>query len=125
MERYDYLEAVINDVENVVRNDYDYITEIKTDIEAFQDRLNEELWTNDSVTGNDSGSYTFSTWQAEENICHNLELLAEACEAFGCDTNILARGAEACDVTIRCYLLSQAIDEVLNKLNNEIAESEA
>lgn len=69
--------------------------------------LNDTLFTCDSVTGNASGSYTFNTWTAEEYLCHNFELL----EDFGCDMNYLGRGAEACDVTIRCYLLGQAINE--------------
>ena len=42
----------------------------------------------------------------------NLDLLAEANEEFGGSSDILSDGAEACDVTIRCYLLSQAIENV-------------
>ena len=61
----------------------------------------------DSVTGNASGSYTFHAWQAEENICHNFDLLSEAIEEFGGKCDVLKDGAEACDVTIRCYLLSE------------------
>ena len=76
------------------------------------------MFISDSVTGNASGSYTFNTWQAEENLCHNLDLLKEACEEFGSDCNIL-ESAEGCDVTIRCYLLSSALHEVLDELEED------
>lgn len=121
MERYNYYLSVREDVKNVVMNDYNYIEELKEDREAFEDKLNDELWTNDSVTGNGSGSYTFSTWQAEENLCHNFDLLKEALNEFGSNIDILDN-AEACDVTIRCYLLGNAISNVLDELEESIKE---
>lgn len=120
MERYDYLANVIEDVKEVVVNEYDYKDELLTDHDGFEQRLNDELWTKDSVTGNGSGSYTFNAWQAEENLCHNLDLLGEALDDFECETSYLEKGAEACDVTIRCYLLRQAIASVLDDLEAEI-----
>ena len=124
MERYDYFLAVKEDVKNVVMNEYNYSEELKEGRQAFEDKLNEELWVNDSVTGNSSGSYTFSTWKAEENLCHNLNLLEEALNEFGCVLSDISNGAEYCDVTIRCYLLSQTISEVLNELEEELPEDE-
>lgn len=121
MERYDYLSAVKEDVKNVVMSDYDYINELKEDREAFENKLNDELWANDSVTGNGSGSYTFSPWQAEENLCHNFDILKTALDEFCSNIDILDN-AEACDVTIRCYLLSTAISNVLDELEEEIKE---
>ena len=111
-----YLENVKEDVktyieENINLKDYTR--------EELEESLNDDLFCEDSVTGNASGSYTFSTWQAEENLCHNLELLQEALEEFGCGVDYLEKGAEACDVTIRCYLLGQAISEVLDEYNEE------
>lgn len=52
----------------------------------------------------------------------NLGLLGEALTEFGCDMSYLERGAEECDVTIRCYLLGQAISEVLDEV--ETVETE-
>ena len=108
METYDYLEAVKENVEDYLIQEVD-LSKFDS-IDELSDFLNDELFTNDSVTGNASGSYTFSTWQAEENLCHNTELLNEAMAELG---NVIDRGAEVCDVTIRCYLLPQAISEVL------------
>jgi hypothetical protein len=79
--------------------------------------LNDDLFCDDSVTGNASGSYTLCNWQAEENLCHNWGLLAEAMEEFGCsDKNVIEEGAEWADVTIRCYLLPQAISAVIDEI---------
>ena len=119
--QYNYFEAVKEDVKNYIENDINLTEAIEEagGVDAFREALYDDLWVNDSVTGNASGSYTFNTWQAEENLCHNMELLREALEEFGCGIEYLERGAEACDVTIRCYLLNNAIDEVLEELNIE------
>lgn len=86
--------------------------------------LYDTLFIDDSVTGNASGSYTFSTWQAEENLCHNMDLLKEACDEFGENaSDLIEKGAEACDVTIRCYLLPQAISNVLGNREDELDEA--
>ena len=117
---YNYREEVKIDITNAIDEMEEY--ENATSEEAFDskeeayDYLYDRLWTDDSVTGNASGSYTFNTYKAEENICHNLELLGEALEEFGCDMDYLTKnGAEACDVTIRCYLLGEVLSEVLEE----------
>ena len=110
MEKYDYLSAVESDVREYIENNvnfHDY-----SDLDEMKEDLNEKLFVEDSVTGNASGSYTFNTWKAEEYLCHNLDLLDEANEEFGGSSDILSDGAEMCDVTIRCYLLGQAIENV-------------
>lgn len=120
MERYDYYETVKNAIKEYIK-DYDIDV---TSEEFDRDELYDRLWNADSVTGNGSGSYTFSTWKAEENLCHNMDLLEEALEEFGQDDiNILEKGAEWCDVTIRCYLLGQCLDEVIDELEEEEAIS--
>ena len=115
MDRYDYYKAVKADVLDYIRENVD-LSEYET-LDELADALNDELWTADSVTGNASGSYTFDAWEAEENVCHNLDLLGEALAEFGCDPDYLSNnGAEAADVTIRCYLLGSAIAEVLQDI---------
>lgn len=110
MEVYNYYENVLEDVKQAL-TERD-LTEFDDKDEAFEN-LYDDLFIDDSVTGNASGSYTFSTWQAEENLYHNLDLLEEACEEFGSNIDILKDGAETCDVTIRCYLLNQCLNEAL------------
>lgn len=115
MEKYNYLEAVTADVIDYINENEIRVTSDNRD--EIEQQLNDDLWAVDSVTGNASGSYTFSAWQAEEYICHNFDLLAEACEEFCSDAaKLLNDGAEACDVTIRCYLLGQAIAAALDEV---------
>ena len=120
MERYDYFAAVKNDILGYINdNEIVVTTENRNEVEQ---ELNNTLFTCDSVTGNASGSYTFNAWKAEEYLCHNLELLREALTEFGYDMSYMERGAEACDVTIRCYLLGQAISEALDGIETEEEE---
>lgn len=117
MKTYNYLENVKEDVRNYIEENEIVVT--NENREEVEQELNDTLFTVDSVTGNASGSYTFSTWQAEENLCHNFDLLTEALSEFGYDLSYLENGAEICDVTIRCYLLGQAISEVLDEIEIE------
>ena len=116
-ERYDYLEQVTSDTKNAIlerMDEWEF-----NDRDELEQVVNDELWTDDSVTGNASGSYYCNAWKAEEALCHNWDLMADAIAEFGGDTDILQQGAEACDVTIRCYLLGQAIGAALDELEEE------
>ena len=118
MEKYNYLEAVTNDAKAAILENLNYWS--FTNREELEEVANDELWINDSVTGNASGSYTFSTWKAEENLCHNMDELEDACNEFGQDIGEAGKhGAEYCDVTIRCYLLGQAISAAIDELEEE------
>lgn len=118
MENYNYLEQVTADAKEAILENMEYWS--FDDREELEEVAHDELWADDSVTGNGSGSYFFSTWKAEEALCHNWDLLVEACEEFGQDIGeAFKQGAEACDVTIRCYLLGQAIAAALDELEEE------
>ena len=132
MERYDYLQAVKKDVIDWLNEHEDFKTEhadesgkwLRDDNRGeIEQELYDTLFVEDSVTGNGSGSYFFNSWKAEEALCHNLELLGEACAEYGDDVaKLLERGAETCDVVIRCYLLYNAINEVLDNWSDEESE---
>lgn len=114
MERYDYIENIKDDIRTYIEDN-----NIDVNSEDFDyDGLYDDLFASDSVTGNASGSYTFNTWEAEENVCHNLDLLAEAMDEFNCDMDNIW-SAEWCDVTIRCYLLQRCLGEVVDELKQE------
>lgn len=115
---YNYLEAVMDDAREYIKENIDY-SEFDT-LEELGEYLNETLWTEDSVTGNASGSYTFSSYRAQENLNGNWDLLEEVLEEFGyTDINPIEKGAEWCDVTIRCYYLSEAINTVLEEIEDD------
>lgn len=123
MEKYNYLEAIKADVRTYIDDeinldDFSGPAEDREDLrQELEEKLNDDLWIADSVTGNASGSYYCNAWKAEEALCHNWDLLAEALEEFGGDFGeAVKRGAEYCDVTIRCYLLGQAIAAALDDL---------
>ena len=114
----------MDDVRNFIEENDIVIT--SSNVDEMREELYDKCWADDSVTGNASGSYTFCTWDAEENLCHNWDLLEEALQEFGysdlCDA--IQHGAEWCDVTIRCYLLAQAIDKVLDSMIQDDEEDE-
>ena len=114
MKKYDYLQAVCDDVRDYIERHEIIVNDDNRD--DIEQELNDTLFIEDSVTGNASGSYTFNAWRAEENICHNLDLLKEACEEFGTPIESIIESANCCDVTIRCYLLPRAINTVLNEM---------
>lgn len=118
MERYDYLEAVKEDVLTYIKDTID-LDEWSGNSDGLKEKLKEDLPLCDSVTGNASGSYTCNRWKAEEYICHNFYLLADAISYFEYSVDILNAGPEECDVLIRCYLLSRAVDEVIDELESE------
>ena len=122
MEKYNYLQAVTNDVLYYIKENNIKVTTANR--EELAETLHDNLFACDSVTGNGSGSYTVNTWQAEENLCHNLDLLGEALEEFGGEMDVLKDGVEACDVTIRCYLLGQAIQAAFDEVEEEEEEEE-
>ena len=122
MEKYNYFEAVKADVLNYISENEIKVT--ASNRQEVEEDLNDSLFVNDSVTGNASGSYFFNAWKAEEALCHNMDLLAEAAEGFGGLSADILTSAESCDVTIRCYLLGSAISEALDEVEEEDPEEE-
>ena len=117
---YDYFEAVKNDIieyieNNVNRDDYE-------DREEMEQALNDELWTEDSVTGNGSGSYTMSRAQAKQYFFEaGSEYLLDMISDFGLSAEeigkrIIAEDWEWFDVSIRCYLLVTCLSYALDDL---------
>lgn len=114
----DYREEVKSDVMDYIKENIDFSD--FDSIEELEEKLNEDLWAEDSITGNTSGSYYFDTFEAEEALAHNWDLLAEALEEFGQEgVNVIEKGAEWCDVTIRCYLLAQSIAEAMKDIEDD------
>lgn len=69
MTKYNYMEAVKEDVKNYIDSEINF--EDFDSLEELEEKLNDELWTEDSVTGNASGSYYCNSYKAEESITHN------------------------------------------------------
>lgn len=123
---YDYETAVREDVQQAIEDNYtedEIIQHLAEERDEWEEKLYDDLWVDDAVTGNASGSYTFNSYEAEQNIAGNWGLLAEALEEFGdSDANAIGFGAEWCDVTIRCYLLGGALRSVLDEYEERYAD---
>lgn len=96
------------------------LNEVDGDLMALYDNLYDDLWLYDTVTGNGSGSYTFSSYTAAEYLVGNYDLLTNALEEWGYEgLNLEHLSPEYFDVTIRCYLLGSVLDEVLTDMMDE------
>ena len=120
MEKYDYYKNVCEDIKQRLNEwlDFNKINGY-SDIDEVINAVYDDFFNSDSVTGNGSGSYTFNSWVAEENLCHNMDLLKEALDELGGELNDYIDSAEACDVTIRCYVLGQLVGEVVKEFVEE------
>ena len=120
MKKYDYMEAMKNDIKEYLENDFsEDVNEFERD--DLAEKLNDDLWIDDSVTGNASGSYTFGRETAKEYVLDNMDLLDETIQEFCIEASevgkrFISEDWEYFDVSIRCYLLGKAIDAVLTDM---------
>ena len=120
MEKYNYREAITKDIKDYILSNE---IEIVVEEDEFANWLWDELWCEDSVTGN--GAYFYdSEEKCSEYLSGNFDLLYEAAREFCIDddTMLLIRHYENKDLaryfdcTIRCYLLGECIEKALEEL---------
>lgn len=97
-----------------------------SDYDDQYDKAYDQCWIADSVTGNASGSYTFNTWQAAENVSHllwdeDLWLLING--DMSVKVEDIEEGPEHLDVLIRCSLLSECLNDVLREKREQPDEN--
>ena len=125
---YNYVKEVKNDVIDYLRENAQSMLDNNIDIQD-ENALNDYLFTEDAVTGNANGSYTFNSKQAREYIYdegtfdnQNLMAVADAYWEYD-DPNFMQDvrdGAwEKMDVTLRCYVLPEACGLAVDELQNE------
>ena len=113
MNRNDYIEEIKNDVIQAIRDNYNEGDVIN------KNELYDDLFIDDSVTGNGSGSYTFSSYDAKMNVIDDLEELVEEIEfQFGEIPSEKRYDWEYIDVSVRCALLGEAIEEAMEELED-------
>ena len=124
MEKYNYLEAVTNDAKTAILENMDMWEWHNR--EELEENANDWLWNADEVTGNGIGSYTFNREAAKEYVTRSddgMDTLRDAVREFDCEheafSAFLEENWEYLDVTIRCYLLSQAISAAIDELEEE------
>lgn len=121
MKTYSYPQHVKEDIKEFIEKRLDSGTFgllVQGDEDTIQD-VEDLLFTQDEITGNGSGSYTFNTLKAEENLTGNWDLLKEAKEELDPQVDIIDKGAEYADVLIRCYLLDWCFRKALDDIVKE------
>lgn len=120
---YNYLEAMKADITAAINDEaYEDIIRDITDDDELIETLNDAMWTDDSITGNGSGSYTFCRATARDYVIDNLDMVVEMIEEFGIEPQAIGEKFidedwEWFDVSIRCYLLGRAIAEAIEENN--------
>lgn len=127
---YDYREAMKEDIKEYLKNDAELSSnDIIYMDDNTRDSLYDDLFVNDSVTGNASGSYTFNSFKASEYVKDNMDLCHESLKEFCVDADtivekFLEEDWEYFDVTIRCYLLGECLDTAIEELKDELESEE-
>lgn len=117
MEKYDYYDAVKEDVLKAIEEDDELLPREDEDEEDYEERLTDALWASE-VTGNGSYAYYYSDDEdAITAVMTNLDLCREAYQEFGIDEDAVAFMANICsaDVTIRCYILPSVIHDIIEE----------
>ncbi|MCR2034369.1 hypothetical protein [Adlercreutzia mucosicola] len=114
----EYQNQVKADALDVIESEY-------SDYEDW-DEMSEALFIDDSVTGNGSGSYTFCTATAAENVAGIIfdPEAVDAFEEYGYKSIPTEKGAEACDVIARCIALGYVGYELEERFDELKAEND-
>lgn len=117
MEKYDYYDAVKEDILNAIEEDDELLPREDEDAADYEERLTDALWASD-VTGNGSYAYYYSDEEdAITAVMGNLDLCIEAYREFGVDDDAITfmSNIRSADVTIRCYTLSSVIHDIIEE----------
>jgi hypothetical protein len=115
---YNYYESMKANIKQYLEDEFERCYSNVDSLEELSEKLHDDLWTNDSITGNASGSYTCNSSEAKEYVLDNMDLCKEALESFctpaeEIGNRFLDEDWEYLDVTIRCYILGSVISELL------------
>lgn len=123
---YNYRLSIKEDVtEFILDSDFSLILEdgIETKAQTIYDSIYDDAFMDDSVTGNASGSYYCNAFRAKEALAGNEYLYEEAVEEFCLDAETVAKNVfcyEYMDVTIRCYLLPEILEEISEYIEDSL-----
>ena len=125
MEKYNYKEAIIDDLKNWIANEAP--SELKDlNYEELFESIYDETFCIDNITGNGSDYYDTED-NCSKYLAGNIDLLYLAARDYCIDDDILTliklyedkSLARYFDSTIRCYLLGDCIDEVLKEIKDD------
>ena len=117
MERYDYYDAVKDDVVKAICEDTELEPHEDEARDDYAERLYDELWASE-VTGNGDYAYYYSDEEdAITAVMGNLDLCIEAYKEFGIDEDAVdfMSNIRSVDVTIRSYILPSVIHDIIEE----------
>ena len=117
MEKYDYYEAVKEDVLNAIEEDDELLPREDEDAADYEERLADALWGSE-VTGNGFVVYYYRDEKdAIAAVMTNLDLCGEAFQELEIDVDAVTfmSNIRSADVTIRCYILSSVIHDIIEE----------
>ena len=118
MEKYDYYDAVKEDILNAIEEDDELLPREGEDKTDYEERLTDALWDSET-TGNGSSAYYY--YSDEEDaiaaVMTNLDLCSEAFQELEIDVDAVAFMSDirSADVAIRCYILSSIIHDIIEE----------
>lgn len=118
MKKYNYEDILYNDIKNYIQDNNININDYTK--EDFFDFLDEELWAEDSITGN--GPYGYANEEeCAEYVGDNLKLAFTALRDFEVRMRDVPDEypAKYMDSTIRCYLFHGVLQKVVDELYPE------
>lgn len=110
-----YYNEVYNDARDVASENFVDYLEDNYDFNDAWDAFYEDLFMDDSVTGNASGSYWFNSKKAEKSLGEFIwdEDIVLLLEEMGYTIeDVVKRGPEVTDVIIRCAILSSVCEDL-------------
>ena len=110
-----YYNEVYNDARDVASENFVYYLEDNYDFNDAWDAFYEDLFRDDSVTGNASGSYWSNSKKAEESLGEFIwdeDIIWLLGEMGYTIEDVIKRGPEATDVIIRCAMLSSVCEDI-------------
>ena len=128
-----YTNELIEDITNWIRNNIDY--NAFEDLGDLREYLNDNLWAEDSITGNGPQGHYYPTVEEakimlfdEDDGDEGFENFYKVRDEFGTDKrevmeHFLKEDWHWFDSSIRCYLLSECIDSVLEDIEYDFNEA--
>ena len=117
MEKYDYYEAVKDDVLKAIEEDDELLPREGEDAAGYEERLNDELFPSE-VTGNGFVAYYYNDEEdAIAAVMTNLDLCSEAFQELEIDIDAVTfmSNIRSADVAIRCYILPSVIHDIIEE----------
>ena len=121
MEKYNYKEALKQDILNYIK-DNDILSYPHESAHELHGILMDALWPLDEITGN-GGSYYDTAEKCEEYLAGNIRLIIAALADFNYEYESFPDNddelIQSLDATVRCYLLWECIWDALKELGME------